>query len=80
MAVDFNRGRVLDAPDSPPPRPMAETDSSREWIRFKHARFTARFPADYRYSRSHYWMAPAADEPGLLNATIAGVTPAASTK
>lgn len=46
---------------------MAEPDSSREWIRFKHARFTARFPADYRYSRSHYWMAPAANEPGVWN-------------
>src|SRR5688572_25222958 len=37
----------------------------RDWIKFKHARFTARFPSDYRYSRSHYWMAPVADEPGV---------------
>jgi glycine cleavage system H protein len=35
-----------------------------EFLRFKHARFTARFPRDYRYSRSHYWMAPVADQPG----------------
>lgn len=27
-------------------------------VRFKHARFSARFPEAYRYSRSHYWMAP----------------------
>ncbi len=33
--------------DLPPPR---------EWLKFKHAHFTARFPADFRYSRSHYWM------------------------
>ncbi len=26
-------------------------------VRFKHARFSARFPESYRYSRSHYWMA-----------------------
>lgn len=35
------------------------------FLRFKHARFTARFPASYRYSRSHYWMAPVAETPGL---------------
>lgn len=33
------------------------------FVRFKHARFTARFPDTYRYSRSHYWMAEV--EPGL---------------
>lgn len=38
---------------------------AREWIRFKHARFTARFPSDYRYSGSHYWMCPVPEEPGL---------------
>lgn len=27
-------------------------------VRYKHARFSARFPADFRYSLSHYWMAP----------------------
>jgi len=27
-----------------------------ELIRYKHARFSARFPRDFRYSRSHYWM------------------------
>jgi len=26
--------------------------------RFKHARFSARFPEGYRYARSHYWLAP----------------------
>lgn len=35
------------------------------FIRFKHARFSARFPESYRYSRSHYWMAPVEGEPGL---------------
>lgn len=34
-------------------------------VRFKHARFTARFPEAYRYSRSHYWMAEVAGDPGL---------------
>ncbi len=34
-------------------------------VRFKHARFSARFPEGYRYSRSHYWMAPVEDQPGL---------------
>lgn len=28
-----------------------------ELIRFKHARFSTRLPADYLYSPSHYWMA-----------------------
>lgn len=27
-----------------------------ELIRYKHARFSARFPSGFRYSRSHYWM------------------------
>jgi glycine cleavage system H protein len=27
-----------------------------EFVRFKHARFSARLPADFRYSLSHYWM------------------------
>jgi glycine cleavage system H protein len=27
------------------------------FVRFKHARFSARFPDTFRYSRSHYWMA-----------------------
>ncbi|QIF00694.1 glycine cleavage system protein H [Roseimicrobium sp. ORNL1] len=35
------------------------------FVRFKHARFTARFPENYRYSRSHYWMAPVEGEEGL---------------
>ena len=36
-----------------------------EFLRFKHARFSARFPRDYRYSASHYWMAPEGEMPGL---------------
>ena len=28
-----------------------------EFVRFKHARFSARLPAAFRYSLSHYWMA-----------------------
>ncbi len=37
-----------------------------DFVRFKHARFSARFPATYRYSKSHYWMAPVdAGEEGL---------------
>jgi glycine cleavage system H protein len=35
------------------------------FLRFKHARFSARFPEHYRYSPSHYWMAPVEGEPGL---------------
>jgi glycine cleavage system H protein len=35
------------------------------FLRFKHARFSARFPDSYRYSRSHYWMAAVEGEPGL---------------
>lgn len=34
-------------------------------VRFKHARFSARFPAAYRYSQSHYWMAPVDEGTGL---------------
>ena len=36
-----------------------------EFRKFKHARFSARFPASYRYARSHYWMAEVEGEPGL---------------
>ncbi len=28
-----------------------------EFVRFKHARFSARLPVEFRYSLSHYWMA-----------------------
>ncbi|MCB1228542.1 MAG: glycine cleavage system protein H [Verrucomicrobiales bacterium] len=35
------------------------------YARFKHARFSARLPEGFRYSRSHYWMAPVAGEEGL---------------
>ena len=27
-----------------------------EFLKFKHAHFRARFPKDFMYSRSHYWM------------------------
>lgn len=36
-----------------------------EFVRFKHARFSARLPAAFRYSLSHYWMAEVEDAPGL---------------
>lgn len=36
-----------------------------EFVRFKHARFSARFPSGFRYSLSHYWMAEDESEPGL---------------
>lgn len=36
-----------------------------EYLRYKHARFSARFPAGFRYSRSHFWLAEDAGEPGL---------------
>jgi len=35
-----------------------------DYVRFKHARFSARFPKDFRYSRSHYWMCPDPETPG----------------
>jgi glycine cleavage system H protein len=35
------------------------------FVRYKHARFSARFPDTFRYSPSHYWMAPVEGEPGL---------------
>lgn len=35
------------------------------FVRYKHARFSARFPDTFRYSRSHYWMAPSESDPGL---------------
>ncbi len=34
-----------------------------EFVRFKHARFSARLPVAFRYSLSHYWMVE--DVPGL---------------
>lgn len=36
-----------------------------EYLRYKHARFSARFPADFRYSLSHYWMAEDEEQPGV---------------
>ncbi len=35
------------------------------FARYKHARFSARFPDTFRYSPSHYWMAPVEGETGL---------------
>lgn len=35
-----------------------------KYVRFKHARFSARLPEEYRYSLSHYWMCPDPDEEG----------------
>ena len=32
-----------------------------DYHKFKHAHFRARFPTDYTYSRSHYWMSEADD-------------------
>ncbi len=34
------------------------------YVRFKHARFSARLPAEFRYSLSHYWMAPDPEREG----------------
>src|SRR6478735_4774853 len=44
---------------------MTNPPPDREWIKFRHARFTARFPADFRYSPSHYWMMPVPGETDL---------------
>ncbi|MDF2374959.1 MAG: glycine cleavage system protein H [Verrucomicrobiales bacterium] len=35
-----------------------------EFVRFKHARFSARLPVDFRYSLSHYWMQEEEGNPG----------------
>ena len=44
---------------------MTTPAADREWIKFRHARFTARFPADFLYSPSHYWMMPVPGDPGF---------------
>jgi len=36
-----------------------------ELVRYKHARFSARFPREFRYARSHYWMSPVEGDDGL---------------
>lgn len=36
-----------------------------QYVRYKHARFSARFPEEFRYSRSHYWMARVEGEEDL---------------
>ncbi len=35
-----------------------------EYVRFKHARFSARLPVSFRYSLSHYWMVEQEDVAG----------------
>ena len=35
------------------------------FVRYKHSRFSARFPDSFRYSRSHYWMAKIEGEDNL---------------
>ena len=35
-----------------------------DYRRFKHSRFSARFPENFRYSRSHYWMSGEGCEKG----------------
>lgn len=39
--------------------------ASLNYVRFKHARFSARFPEGFRYSPSHYWMSQVEGEEGL---------------
>lgn len=39
-----------------------------ETVRFKHARFSARLPAEFRYSLSHYWMSPDPEDDGVWRA------------
>src|SRR5437764_867928 len=46
------------------PEPRTEQQPVN-FVRFKHARFSARFPDSYRYSRSHYWMAPVEGDLGM---------------
>jgi len=36
-----------------------------ETVRFKHARLSARFPAAFTYSKSHYWMVQDESDPEL---------------
>lgn len=36
-----------------------------EFVRYKHARFSARLPSHFRYSLSHYWMVEDPETPGL---------------
>lgn len=36
-----------------------------EFVRYKHARFSARLPAGFRYSPSHYWLAEDENVSGL---------------
>ncbi|MFN9368803.1 MAG: glycine cleavage system protein H, partial [Planctomycetia bacterium] len=41
---------------------MTSPGPREETVRFRHATFSARFPAAHRYTPAHFWMAPA-DEP-----------------
>ena len=36
-----------------------------DFVRFKHARFSARLPSAFRYSLGHYWMMEVEGSPGL---------------
>ena len=36
-----------------------------EFVRYKHARFSARLPSHFRYSLSHFWMVEDPETPGL---------------
>lgn len=40
-----------------------------ETIRFRHAHFSARFPVGYRYSPSHFWMAPVDERSAAADTT-----------
>ena len=42
-----------------------------ETVRFRHAHFSARFPADCLYTPSHFWMRPADGTAGLASADAA---------
>ena len=47
-----------------------------ETVRFRHAHFSARFPADCLYTPSHFWMRPADGAASLSsNAASSGDTP-----
>lgn len=36
-----------------------------KFVRYKHSQLSARFPQDFRYARSHYWMAEVEGDAGL---------------
>jgi glycine cleavage system H protein len=58
---------------------LGKGPSILKFVRYKHARFSARFPESYRYSRSHYWMAPVVEsgeaaDPGATGEWRVGFT------